>query len=188
MHPDYYLFMLLFVAALAVLDLVISLVRWKPLVTFGLPGFVHRFTYQLPARDPLHVLSRLAAKDSKVRIKGMRFRKLDDSTLGFKEAYSLFGIAYTPLVRGVASVDIGERVVEVRGVFYWWILAFLGLFAMIADERGERTAGSNDLEFALTFWGIFGALFLLIYAMQWRRYRRVGRDILQMITGERDQP
>lgn len=186
-HPDFYLFLFVIWAVLALVDLAIGIIGWRPLTFFGIPGFVQAFSYQVPKQDPLNVFSRLGRKKQRSLVKGVRFRRLDETTLAFRETFALTGITYTPLFRGIATLDVVNRRVTIRAVFYWWILGFFMFLAAIQFDHGTSgNVSAREREFDIIFYAAFFAICLLIYFTQLIRFRRVGREIIQMIESRMD--
>ncbi len=154
-------------AGIALLEMVASALWWAPYFRGGLRLFREELSAIVPVWH-LPTIASLEERFARGLGPSLSFRALDSGEIAFRErAFELRLFSYAPVMHGLIRINPETRSVVVEGRANWFPLLFAsGIFTFV-----WRRPGSWQVAPFLV------AFLALIYWVQRRLYRRVGRCV-----------
>jgi hypothetical protein len=151
------------VAAVVIVEIILS-AKWNPsYFTFGIPIFVRRVERSTRLDNvPLEKLTKSAAT---MAAAPLLFERLGPNTIAFREKAFAGSMHYSPIMRGLIKSSVEEAAVTVVGLVNWSVLAVLIYFIAVL--------GWHFRELAPVVIGVFA----ILYFIQAVRFSRVARAL-----------
>ena len=105
----------------------------------------------------------------------MLIRRISDHRLAFREKLFHLGVGYSPVMRGLVTLNPGAGDIRVRGLLNWYILLFSSSFLFFICISPPDPAGIVIPLCMLV-------LLAYIYSMQRKRFREVEETLRKLLT------
>lgn len=130
------------------------------------------------SKDSINI-NELEYEFSKSVAPSIKFRKIADNEIGFREQIFQFSLfSYTPIMHGRIIIDEPFRQVRIKGQTNWYILTFplvfLSFFPFSSSEVGFTSFNLVPVLFLL-------GVFVILYFIQATRFKKVAKLIKNMV-------